>query len=235
MNFSEGHHHFMKLVKKQAENFKELLEQHAALSFEKQILFGELVGSNPWQFDMRNGEISFGPSLVFKVQIMGSIAFSEGSWMWGWANSKSGIPPSLLNQSYLLQSYGENHEISKLTEPDYLVEGRFDHQIGMIACGILGAGAYYSANYGKGSLVVTITDPRLSSDGSKDLHRIPGFFTQLVSQVEIDHREAFKNYLIDKQLLVDENATHIFGMKDNFMIKAEFDSLNRLTDLTTQS
>lgn len=89
---------FCKINKSSFDSFQELVEQNAGLSFERQLIFGQIIGSSPWQFDMGKGQISFG-SLEFPVQIIGSLSFNDNSWMWGWANAKSGMPENLLTQS----------------------------------------------------------------------------------------------------------------------------------------
>ena len=56
-------------------------------------------------------------------------------------------------------------------------------------------------------------------------------FPQLISGTELNHRNTFQNYLIDRdfKLLITENK--IEGFKNNKVIVAEFDNLNRLKSL----
>ncbi|WP_373284676.1 DUF6882 domain-containing protein, partial [Polaribacter pacificus] len=98
---------FIKVEKSDFDNFQDLVEQNAGLSFEKQMIFGDVIGSSAWKLDMGKGNISFG-NLEFPIQIIGSLAFDNNSWMWGWANTQSGIPENLLKQSNQLKQIGEN-------------------------------------------------------------------------------------------------------------------------------
>lgn len=221
---------FVKLDKPNFNTFSELLEQNAALSYEKQFNFGDLIGSNPWQFDMSKGEISFGNKLFFPVQIIGSISFNDNSWMWGWANSQSNIPENLLTQSYLLKKIGEEKGIEEFTNPHFCTDAQFDHQVGMIASGLFKSSCYYSANYGNGSLVCTINSsiiPVLKNSPEKLL----ATFTQLVADFEVSHKDAFKSYLIDKGYLLKMTDNTIVGLKGKDVVTAEFDSLNRLLSI----
>lgn len=68
-------------------SLEELINQNAGLSFEKQVIFADVIGSNAWELDMEKGSISFG-NLEFTIQIIGSLSFNNSSWMWGWTNQK---------------------------------------------------------------------------------------------------------------------------------------------------
>jgi hypothetical protein len=221
---------FVKLSKPDFKSFTELLEQNCALSFEKQLNFSEVIGSNNWQFDMNKGELSFGNNLIFPVQIIGSISFSDNSWMWGWANAQSGIPEHLLIQSNKLREVGEKKNIEELKNPHFSVNGRFDHQVGMIASGLFNSSCYYSANYGKGSLVCTIESSKIPPL-KNDYIKVISTFSQCIADIEVSHKEAFKNYLIDKNYLLKIEKDTISGIKDGTIVKAEFDDMNRLVNL----
>lgn len=221
---------FKQLSKSGFSTFSDLLEQHGALSFEKQLILGDIVGANSWQFDMDKGQVSFGANHVFPVQIIGSISFGDNSWMWGWANTQSGIPEHLLVQSNALKQIGEQYGIDEFNNPHFLVDGRFDHQVGLIASGLFKSKCYYSANYSKGSLVFTIDTDKIP-EPSADLIKVISTFNQFITQIEISHKEAFKNYLIDKGFLLKIDNNTISGLKDNTVIRAEFDSLGRLINL----
>lgn len=221
---------FVKLSKPGYNSFSDLLEQNGVLSFEKQLNFGEVIGSNPWQFDMNKGEISFGRDLIYPVQIIGSISFGDNSWMWGCANKQSGIPEHLLVQSNKLKELGEQKNIEELTNPHFIVTGRFDHQIGMIACGLFKSKCYYSANYGKGSLVCTIESSKVPNL-KNDFIKVMSTFSQFVADFEISHKEALKNYLIDKDYLLKVDDDSISGLNGNSIICAEFDNLGRMKNI----
>uniref|UniRef100_UPI004048AF36 DUF6882 domain-containing protein n=1 Tax=Flavobacterium sp. TaxID=239 RepID=UPI004048AF36 len=127
---------FQNKTKSDFNTFLELLDQNAALSLEKQFLFGDIIESKPWQLDMSLGTISF-EELTFPIQIIGSLSFNNNSWMWGWANTQSGIPENLLIQSNQLKNIGTDKNIVELTDAHFQVAEGFEHKIGMIACGLL--------------------------------------------------------------------------------------------------
>ncbi|TPN88077.1 hypothetical protein FHK87_07155 [Aquimarina algicola] len=212
-------------------SFEELFEQHAGLSFEKQINFSEVIGSEPWQFDMGTGSISFGENLSFSVQIIGSLSFNDNSWMWGWANTKSGIPEHLLQKSNALKKLGEEKQIKELIEAHYSVDPNFEHKIGMIACGVFNANSYYCANYGQGTLVVIIDDKSIPKINMDNIERVMTSFPEFITTMDINHKSAFKNYLLDRGFQIKVEASKIEGLKNAKTITADFDTLDRLKNL----
>lgn len=212
-------------------SFDELLDQHAGLSFEKQMIFGEVIDNHAWQFDMNNGTISFGSELSFNVQIIGSLSFNDQSWMWGWANTKSGMPENLLQYANQLKVIGEEKNIIELTDGHYSVDEGFEHKMGMAACGYFKSKSYYCANYGQGTLVVLIDDDRIPAVDFNRLEKVLTSFPQLISAVAVNHRHAFENYLIDRSFNVNASDAVVEGVWSNKTVTAEFDELGRLKSL----
>jgi len=216
------------LIKKiDYKNLEEIIEQNAGLSFEKQMIFGDVIGSNAWELDMGKGKIIFG-SLEFPIQIIGSLSFNNNSWMWGWANTQSGMPENLLIQSNELKAIGEKKSIKELTDGHFNVEEGFEHKIGMMACGLFNSKSYYCANYGQGTLVVTIDDNKIPEIDKNRLEKVMTSFPQLISGTELNHKNSFINYLIDREFQLSISENKIEGLKKDKVVIAEFDELNRL-------
>ena len=221
---------FVKVEKAGFQNFQDLVEQNAGLSFEKQMIFGDVIGSSAWELNMRKGSISFG-TLEFPIQVIGSLAFNNNSWMWGWANTQSGMPENLLIQSNQLKEIGEQKDIKELTDGHFNVDEGFEHKVGMLACGFFKSKSYYCANYGQGTLVVTIDDKKIPAVDKTKLKKVLTSFPQLISGTELNHRNTFKNYLIDRDFELNISESKIEGLKNNKVIIGEFDELNRLKSL----
>ena len=221
---------FSILQKDDLKSFDDMVEQNAGLSFEKQMLFGEVIGSSAWELDMGKGSIFFG-ALEFPIQIIGSLAFNNNSWMWGWANTQSGMPENLLVQSIQLKEIGEKQNVKELTDGHFNVDEGFEHKIGMMACGIFKSKSYYCANYGQGTLVVTIDDSKIPEIDENKLERVLTNFPQLINGIELNHKNAFINYLIDRNFKLKISENTIEGLKNNKVLVAEFDELDRLTAL----
>ena len=228
---SPEQNNFKTLSKAEWNSFESLFESHAGLSFEKQLIFGDFIGSHGWQLDLGKGSILFG-DLELPIQVIGSLSFNNNSWMWGWANTQSGIPENLLVQSKQLKALGEEKNIKEFTDGHFNVEEGFEHKIGMLACGHFSSKSYYCANYGQGTLVVTIDDDRIPEIEMDKIEKVLTCFPQLIAGITVQHKNALLNYLIDRGFNIHRTEHKIEGLKNAKVLSAEFDALNRLTSLT---
>ena len=218
-----------------AQTEQELLERYAALAYDKQNDLYEVIGDNSWNADMGTGTISFGPELVFPIQVLGTFSHSSKTWLWAWANAQSNLPASLLSQAEQLRTYGEQHGIELLTASEFDATETDLHLIGIIASGMFGASAYYLANYGQGTMVVTIKSDLIDQVPKNDFARIPHAFPQVISAFEMHHRSAFIHYLTQKGYSVTETADMVSAVVDYGTLTATFDHLGRLANLQGRS
>jgi len=221
---------FVTVKKTGYKSIQELLELNVGISSEKQLIFGDIIGSNPWNLDLNKGSIKFG-ELEFPIQIIGSFSFGNSSWMWGWANSQSGFTENLLIQSNKLKEFGVKNNIKDLIEGHFTVEKGFEHKIGLIASGLFNSKSYYCANYGKGTLVVTMDDDKIPDIDKNRLEKVLISFPQLISGINLNHKNAFKNYLIDREIKLKISENKIEGLRNNEILIAEFDEFDRLKSL----
>ena len=210
---------------------QELIEKYGGIALEKQLHFGEIVGDLSWNVDMQAGEISFGDKFVFPFQILGTFSHSSESWLWAWANERSGIPEKLMKQALTLQKYGQDIEIDLLRNSEFDAEKTDLHLIGSIASGMFNASGYYLANYGQGTMCVTIKSDKIDSSYENNHYSTMTVFQQLISLFEMNHKNALLNYLSAKGYETKEEGNILTGSKDGKVITAEFDDLSRLTKL----
>jgi hypothetical protein len=210
---------------------QELIERFGGNSFDKQIDLGEIIGENDWNVDMTKGEISFGSNLVFPIQVLGTFSHSSETWLWAWANTKSGLSENMTQQAHQLKKYGEENEIGLLSNSEFDATIDDLHLIGLIASGIFNSSGYYIADYGQGAMVVTIRSEKVDKIHKDNHHRILTVFPQLISQFEMNHNLALTNYLIAKGYKTLENGTKLTATKNENTITAEFDDQSRLLKL----
>jgi len=208
-----------------------LLEQYGGISLDKQRNLYDVIGDNSWNINMDTGEISFGPDLIFPVQVLGTFSHSSETWLWGWANAQSNISPDLLQQALQLKKYGEDHDIGLLKNRDFDAEINDLHLIGMIASGMFGASAYYLADYGQGIMVATIKSDVIDSVDSIDHVRVSTVFPEFISLFEMNHKNAFGHYATLKGYAVNEDGQQLIATKEGSRITAAFDDFARLTRL----
>jgi hypothetical protein len=210
---------------------QELLECYGGMALDKQIDFGEVIGNNNWNVDMEQGTISFGQTLTFPMQVLGTISHSSQTWLWAWANINSGLPKNVTQQSLQLKKYGEDNGIDLLKNDTFEFSTDDLHIIGMIASGLFNSSGYYIADYGQGAMVVTINSETIDKARTENHQRIATVFPQLISQFEMNHKNALHCYLTLKGYKLTENDNSITGTKNGNTVVGQFDNLLRLTNL----
>lgn len=100
-----------------------------------------------------------------------------------------------------------------------------------MACGLFNSKSYYCANYGQGTLVLTIGDNGIHEIDNNKVEKVLTVFPQLISSLDLNHRSTFKNYLIDRNFKLIDSENTIKGLLNEQLIVAELDSTNRLTSL----
>ena len=214
----------------------DFLEKFGAVALEKQRNLFEVTGGLSWNVNMDTEEIIFGENLTFPMQVLGSFSHSSETWLWIWDNKAGGYAESVMKQALLLKQYGEENNI------DLLAVGKFDavpndlHLIGMIAVEMFNASGYYLGNYGQGTMVVTIKSDMINKVESEELSRISTVFPELISTFEIkNHKNAFTNYLSQKNYELTFNGNEIKAEKNENVINAVFNENNLLIKLNGNS
>ena len=140
-------------------NFLHLLSLSAGYCLDCQNRMGELViGDNGWSVDVENGTISFGEENVYQSGIIGSESDISGTWLWGWANTESGLPEMTFAPS--------RRALRKLPDMEEFKNGSFildelrtGHNLAMVCCGVSDRNdGYYRCPYSDGALFVTVED-----------------------------------------------------------------------------
>jgi hypothetical protein len=216
-----------------AVGLRNLFYQHAAASFGKQLHLAELVGEEDWHFNMASGLLSFGQHLHFHAQVLGTESFENSTWLWAWANEGSKIPFSLLKAALQMKALGEEQQIAELTTPMFQLGDIDGHTLALLASGVCQANAYYRCPYEGGAAFVLIQDESFPKPTEPPLVRIASVFPEAISAIEIpDHRLALMGHLDHYGLAYEEEAGKVL-VKENgeAVLTAEFDELNRLTQL----
>ncbi|WP_053007480.1 DUF6882 domain-containing protein [Pragia fontium] len=212
-------------------NKQQLIERYGGIALEKQGNFDELVQNFSWEADLDKGRISFAGKMSFPLQVLGTLSYSSTTWLWAWANSRSEIPPALLQQALILKQYGEDGSIDLLSNGEYAADDRDLHIIGLIASGMFNASGYYLADYERGMMCVTVKSDDIDSTWQDSHHAILTTFPQLISLYEINHKNALSSYLKLKGYQVVDNGNQLIGSRNEAVINAEFDEQFRLTSL----
>ena len=165
------------------------------------------------------------------MQILGTLSYSSQTWLWAWANTKSGLPESLIQQSLQLRQCGVGNDIDLLRSSTFDFSEDELHLIGMIASGMFNSSGYYIADYGQGAMVITLKDSQIDKMRTENHQRVLTVFLQMISQFDMNHKNAFKNYVTAKGYNLSESKDSITGTKNEYSIIGQFDSLSRLINL----
>lgn len=211
---------------------QELIERYGGIVLDKQLDFGEYIGTTGWNFNLAKGEISFGPNMVFPMQILGTISHSSQTWLWAWANVKAGHPESVTQQARNLKKYGEDNGIDLLRIDTFDFTKEELHLMGLVAAGIFNSTAYYIADYGQGAMVMTIKSDKVDKLRKENHDRISQVFLQLISQFDMNHKLAFTHYLTAKGYAILEEGNNVTGTRNSKSITGQFDNFSRLISLT---
>lgn len=209
----------------------DLLEQYGALSFEKQLALGDLIGDRNWQADLTAGTITFGSDYTFPIQMLGTESEYDGTWLWAWANDASNIPPALLQCCTTMRQLGATQNIPELTTPELSLQTTGGHTLSMIASGVCNASAYYRGPYQGGAAFMLITSPSLALPTPPVLPRVITTFLQFVSAVPVNHKRAFSAYATARGLTLTPTSTGLIASLGNSHITAVFDNLDRLAKI----
>ena len=217
-------------------DFREAVLPHLRIAFERQnYLFNLLGEDHQFTFSMDTGKITFNNRLSFKAQILGTESHYDESWLWGWANDASNIPPPLLQAGNKIKDDGQKYQIDLLIQSQFnLDEFHNGHLIGMFSSGLFRANAYYSIPYEGGALFVLIKDTTFPANSTDPLQNIAMTFPQLISNLTVhNHRLAFEYYAKAHDISISSQSAETITLqgKHNQTLTAQFDSSNRLTGL----
>jgi len=130
------------------------------LATDIQYGLGTLLNSSSWRLSMTEGVIKFPEAgLEFPAQIMGTVSEFSNTWLWGWANPKSGIPEKLLQIGNSAKQFGTSNNIPELREPTfdvlpYIVTG---YSIACVCGQMFGDGdPWYRGPYAGGAVWLVI-------------------------------------------------------------------------------
>jgi hypothetical protein len=228
------------------DDLRDLYTRHAALSLEKQIALGHVIGARDFSFDADAGTLSFEETLRFPMQVLGTVSRQSNTWLWAWASPQL-MPPGLLQATYQLRALGERFDVEELVEEsldlvtpaiaaleiadsDFAPEPLDGHYLAMLAAGVCQASAYYGADYGRGVVYVLLPQvPAVDAQLSDEPAKLAAVFAQLLQLPYLfDHRAAFVAYLQQKGYTLAQDDAQVHGQKNGRHLAASFDLTSRL-------
>lgn len=211
--------------------FEDLLAQHIAMGIDKQIAFQDRIGRQGTVApDFESGTISFNGQ-SYKMQLLGTVtppAGADGKRTWNWSWSEGELAAKgLLESGEKLRDLGIDEDIYVLSEPRVHLDSMDPTHLALVASGVLGAVAYYSAAAERGDLYVLVMDENFSHIVPDPIFRIQTIFPQVAARFTGNHRKAFTHYLAAYGL--ESGTRHeVYGCLSGRGIAAMFDESGRL-------
>lgn len=212
---------------------QDAFDTHAVSAWAKQMHLNELVGEADWELDIDAGQVAFSNGRRWSIQILGSESHQSDTWLWAWANTKSGLPDSLLQMAQQVRAFGEQHDIDELIQPDMPLDWGDSHLLGTIAAGLCEADAYYRCPHSAGAVCVLIRDDTFPRPAASPLAQLPELFFEAINNLDIrNHRLALTSFLSQHHAPLTETANTIETVLPNGPLKATLDRQGRVREMS---
>jgi len=224
-----------------------LYHRHVAAAYDRQLRLGDFLeretnGAN-WHYQVSTSTLSFGPSVKFQANDLGSHSTLDNSWLWGWYSSQTNLTAAMNEFCEAIRGLGSRHDIRAflLTQPFDVgavlgteLGGIASHVFGIITSGELGYQAYYNIPYKRGRSTVLLRDDRLRVTEPAPLARVATIFPQVLAGFPItDQRAALIGYLASYDITPEASGRLIRVVEGGVeSLRAEFDEQHRLSNLT---
>ena len=146
------------------ERFNAAVAAHLPVAMEAQEAMSQVVDLNgPYQADIEQGTLAVG-GRPLRVLLLGTVSKASNTWLWSWANQgfSSQLPAiaPVRRAAAVAQSWG----LWELAEQQFSLDGILDTGLGagasvaLVAAPLVGATAFYSADYGAGIAYFGVVD-----------------------------------------------------------------------------
>ena len=196
----------------------------AAVSRQKKM--GELViGENGWNVDVKNRRIRFGES-EFDCGIIGSESYQSNTWLWGWANTESGVPEICFAPSRRAKrNLPECEEF--LTGKFMLDEIHTGHNLSMITVAASEKNAcYYLCPYDGGAIFVQIEGLPESVFAPISLDELAREFLEIIRSFYCDHKLLAAGFLHQNGYSFEDGGDFISAAGGTRTIRFDFEEID---------
>ncbi|ADV50490.1 hypothetical protein Celal_3219 [Cellulophaga algicola DSM 14237] len=211
---------------------QELYNQSFVISNEKQEIFSEMVADLGWSCDMLEGKLTFGEDKVFDIQILGTYAENEKSWLWAWANNQSGIPEKFLQTALGIKAIGEAYQIEELITPKKELDADPGAYFSTIASAMLKESCYVPLSFKGLTVYVTVSSKEADSKAKTAPALICAHFSKVAANYKFPHKYSLYFYLKAKGYDVEFTGNNIIAKKDADQILGIFDLKGRLMKIS---
>lgn len=211
--------------------FHDLLSQHIGTAFARQLAFADLLGERSWSVTISEGIVTFGNDLRFPIQLLGSEADSDATWLWAWANKASNLPDKVLVACKELRELGQREGVPELTERTFSLDQASGHAIALVASGVFGNCCYYRGPYDGGALFFLVNNPPAEVLRPVPPERAVTVITQVISNFDINHRPMAESFLAAQGFTLDTASGALVASRNGDEVTFSFDDLGRIANI----
>ena len=154
----------------------------------------QVVKDQNWRVDFSGGVLYFGDQ-AYSLQLIGSEASSNDSWLWGWENI-NGLPKSLLRLVDSTKAVGERWKLDPLTMAQFALNDTFNgHSLSVVTCGLADRHCYYRCPHSGGAVFVAFSGVPDSVFAPVDAQKFLSITMQCVQQFDVDHKAFVEGFL----------------------------------------
>ncbi|MCA8997789.1 MAG: hypothetical protein KDA80_12410 [Planctomycetaceae bacterium] len=208
-----------------------LFTKHVGQAFAKQIAFADVLGDRSWGVNISEGRVTFGDDLSFPMQLLGTEADGDSSWLWAWANEASNLPESLLTTCQQLRDIGERNGIPEFTTRSFSLDIVDGHTLAMIASGFHPDCCYYRGPYDGGALFFLVCDAPNEVTNPVHAERAITVLTEVISIFEVDHHLMAESFLQSQEFQLKICDSSLTATREQHSITVSFDSHGRISQI----
>jgi hypothetical protein len=212
--------------------FTKLLSQYVGKAFTRQIQFGQSIGDRNFNINIKQGVVTFGEDLQYPIQLLGTEADGNNSWLWAWANEGSNFPANILQSCNALRSFGNQHSIKEFTERSFSTDVADGHSLSLAASGLNDNCCYYRAPYSGGALFFLVLNVPNEVFQSVEAAQAIEVITEVISHVDVEHRIICESFLNSQGFTVELSEDKMNAIRGNDTIKIMFDSQQRIAKIS---
>ncbi len=209
-------------------DYLSLLSLSAGTAVSRQKKMGSLViGENGWNVDVKNRRIKFG-SKEFDCGIIGSESYVSNTWLWGWANTESGLPEiSFAPSRRVKRNIPDCEEIT--TAKFSLDEIHTGHNLSMITVGASEKNVcYYRCPYDGGALFVQVEGLSEEIFAPVSLAEIAREYLEIIGNIYCDHRLLAAGFLHQNGYGFDCSEEYISSSDGEKTLRFDFENADGL-------
>lgn len=218
--------------------FDRLFNQHILYSAFKQASFLQRFGKQEWNFDTKQGHLTFGRKTTFQAEILGSYSADSGTWLWGWANDASGLPESVTRISRGMRKFGSEKGLEPFTTPQFPVTQQMNHEtLGLLVIGLARMPCFYNATHEHGSVLLVVTTPEANPLPAVSNINFINHVSSVISQVPItSHRDAVIGFCAALKWQGEDRGGSVIirNPAEQAAVEVTFDAQQRITGLNTK-